>query len=65
MFQYNKLRFLHERTKNKIKIYSHDASVWKQALLDEISPDELPVSYGGTMKDPDGNPNCITMVSEK
>ena len=54
--------FLHERTKNKISIYSHEPNVWKTALLAEINPEELPVAYGGTMTDPDGDPNCKAMV---
>jgi hypothetical protein len=53
---------MHERTRNKIQIFSHDAKQWKAALLADIDPDQLPASYGGTMTDPDGNPNCITKV---
>ncbi len=55
--------FLQERTKNKISIFSHEPKQWKAAMLAEIDADELPVSYGGTLTDPDGNPNCITMAS--
>ena len=51
-----------ERTANKIQIYSHDSEIWKPALLADIDADQLPVCYGGTMTDPDGNPNCITKV---
>ena len=36
---------------------------WKAAILAEVDAEELPVSYGGTKTDPDGNPNCITMAS--
>ncbi|XP_046633910.1 SEC14-like protein 2 [Daphnia pulicaria] len=57
------LPFMHERTRNKIQIFSHDAKQWKAALLADIDPDQLPASYGGTMTDPDGNPNCITKVN--
>ena len=35
---------------------------WKQELLKFISPDQLPVEFGGTMSDPDGNPKCLTKV---
>lgn len=59
-----KIRFLHERTKNKINIFSHEPSAWKQAILADVNPEELPASYGGTMTDPDGNPNCITIVCQ-
>ena len=55
--------FMHEKTKNKVQIYSYDAAQWKAALLEDIDPQELPVCYGGTKTDPDGNPNCITMAS--
>lgn len=27
-----------------------------------MSPDQLPVEFGGTMTDPDGNPKCLTKV---
>jgi hypothetical protein len=50
-----------ERTANKILIHS-EPEVWKPALLAEIDPDQLPASYGGSMLDPDGNPNCVTKV---
>lgn len=55
--------FMHEKTRHKIQIFSHDAKQWKAALLEDIAADQLPVCYGGTMTDPDGNPNCITKVS--
>ncbi|XP_046460749.1 SEC14-like protein 2 [Daphnia pulex] len=55
--------FLHERTRSKIQIFSHDAKQWKAAILADVIAEELPVSYGGTLTDPDGNPNCITMVN--
>jgi hypothetical protein len=55
--------FMHEKTKNKVQIYSHDAKQWKAAILEDFDPEELPACYGGTKTDPDGNPNCITMVS--
>jgi hypothetical protein len=54
--------FMHERTRSKIQIFSHDSVQWKAALLTDIDPDQLPAMYGGTMTDPDGNPNCITKV---
>lgn len=55
--------FIHERTRNKIKIFGHDAKQWKAAILAEVDPEELPACYGGTMTDPDGNPNCLTIAS--
>jgi len=41
--------FLAEQTANKIHIYGKDK--WKDALLDDISADILPVSMGGTRTD--------------
>lgn len=35
---------------------------WKEGLLKLISPEELPVQFGGTLTDPDGNPKCLTKV---
>jgi metal transporter CNNM len=55
--------FIHERTRNKIKIFGHDEKEWKTAILEYVNVEELPVAYGGTMTDPDGNPNCIKLAS--
>uniref|UniRef100_A0A0P5RR80 Cral/trio domain-containing protein n=1 Tax=Daphnia magna TaxID=35525 RepID=A0A0P5RR80_9CRUS len=55
--------FIHERTRDKIKIFGHDSKQWKAAILAEVDPEELPAAYGGSMTDPDGNPNCITIVN--
>ncbi|XP_046633872.1 SEC14-like protein 2 isoform X2 [Daphnia pulicaria] len=54
--------FVPEKTMSKIHMFTHDDKLWKAALLEHINPDQLPVAYGGTLTDPDGNPNCITMV---
>jgi hypothetical protein len=35
---------------------------WKQALLKEIDADQLPVHWGGTRTDPDGDPFCKSQV---
>ena len=35
---------------------------WKEVLLKHVSPDQLPVEYGGTMTDPDGDPKCKSKV---
>lgn len=39
------------------------AANWKEVLQKYVAPDQLPVIYGGTMTDPNGNPYCKTMVS--
>jgi len=56
--------FLHERTKNKVSIYGSDSAAWKAAILQDVDAAQLPVFYGGTMTDPDGNPQCLTKVSD-
>jgi len=54
--------FLGQETLDKFAIYGYDKEEWKAALLDEIAADQLPVHYGGTMTDPDGNPLCLTKI---
>ena len=55
--------FLHDRTANKIIIYSQEQyEESRNDLLAHIEADQLPKCYGGTMTDPDGNPNCVTKV---
>ncbi|XP_042767154.1 putative SEC14-like protein 6 [Panthera leo] len=39
------------------------AGQWKQELPKFISPEQLPVEFGGTMTDPDGNPKCLTKIN--
>ncbi|XP_007952110.1 SEC14-like protein 4 [Orycteropus afer afer] len=51
--------FMSEDTSKKIVILGAN---WKQELLKFISPDQLPVEFGGTMTDPDGNPKCLTKI---
>ncbi|GBO22855.1 hypothetical protein AVEN_176251-1 [Araneus ventricosus] len=36
---------------------------WKETLLEDIDPDDLPAYLGGNRRDPDGNPLCETFVS--
>lgn len=35
---------------------------WQEVLCTHIDPEQLPVVYGGTLTDPDGDPSCRTMV---
>ncbi|XP_045172153.2 SEC14-like protein 2 isoform X1 [Mercenaria mercenaria] len=53
--------FLHENTANKVVVLSGN---YKEALLKEISPDQLPACYGGTLTDPDGDPRCKTYICQ-
>lgn len=55
--------FLSPVTLAKLSIFGHDSKMWKDALLEEIDASQLPVHYGGTMTDPDGNPMCLTKIS--
>lgn len=52
--------FLSEDTRKKIQVLGAN---WKEVLLKYISPDQLPVEYGGTMTDPDGNPKCKSKIN--
>ena len=54
--------FLGEATIAKLRIFGHDPKAWKSALLEEIDADQLPAHYGGSQRDPDGNPMCLTKV---
>ncbi|XP_046633840.1 SEC14-like protein 2 isoform X1 [Daphnia pulicaria] len=50
--------FLHQATLDKMRIFGSDKEEWAAALLEEIEADNLPLHYGGTMVDPDGDPKC-------
>ncbi|XP_029423210.1 SEC14-like protein 4 isoform X2 [Nannospalax galili] len=52
--------FMGEATQKKIVILGDN---WKQELLKFMNPDQLPVEFGGTMTDPDGNPKCLTKIN--
>lgn len=51
--------FLSEATRSKVKILSAD---WKNELLEFIDGSNLPEFYGGTCRDPDGNPKCSSKI---
>ncbi|XP_074057153.1 SEC14-like protein 4 [Macrotis lagotis] len=57
---YNLLKpFISEETRKKILVLGAN---WKQDLQKFIDPDQLPVEYGGTLTDPDGNPKYLTKI---
>jgi hypothetical protein len=57
---YNMIKpFLAEYTRTKIRILG---SNWKQDLLKDIDADQLPVHWGGTRTDPDGDPFCKSQI---
>jgi len=49
---------LSQVTLDKIKVFGTDREQWTEALLQDIDADQLPVHYGGTMTDPNGDPKC-------
>jgi len=51
--------FLSEDTKTKIFIEKGD---WKKKVLERIDASELPVHWGGTRTDPDGDPYCKSKI---
>ncbi|XP_033845769.1 SEC14-like protein 2 isoform X1 [Periophthalmus magnuspinnatus] len=58
---YNLIKhFLCEETRCKIVILG---SNWKEVLRKNIDPEQLPVVYGGTLTDPDGDPRCRTRIN--
>ncbi|KAI8434560.1 hypothetical protein MSG28_003106 [Choristoneura fumiferana] len=55
-------KFMHEYTISKIKIYGSDAKKWQAQVLQLIDKDQLPVHYGGTVLDDNGDPRCGLIV---
>ncbi|XP_012670466.1 SEC14-like protein 2 [Clupea harengus] len=51
--------FLCEETRRKIIVLGGN---WKDVLREYIDEDQLPVAYGGSLTDPDGNPLCKTKI---
>ena len=49
-------------TLDKIRIFGCERDQWVASLLEDIDADQLPVFYGGTMTDPDGDPKCPSKV---
>ncbi|KAK1800872.1 hypothetical protein P4O66_006045 [Electrophorus voltai] len=52
--------FMCEETRRKIIVIG---SNWEEVLQKYIAPDQLPVVYGGSLTDPDGDPYCKTMIN--
>ncbi|NXD57867.1 S14L2 protein, partial [Corvus moneduloides] len=51
--------FLSEDTRKKVVVLG---SNWKEVLQKYIDPAQIPVEYGGTLVDPDGDPKCSSKV---
>ena len=54
--------FLDKNVVDQIRIFGTNKDEWKAALLEEIDADQLPVYYGGTLSDPDGDGRCLSKV---
>ena len=62
-FVFNTVKpFLHPVTLDKISVFGFDKNEWSAALLKEIDADQLPVHFGGTMTDSNGDPKCSSLV---
>ncbi|XP_025073795.1 SEC14-like protein 4 [Pogonomyrmex barbatus] len=57
-------KFMDDYTLSKIQIYKADPTKWQAALFKVIPKDQLPAYYGGTLKDPDGNPKYTTKICQ-
>ncbi|XP_047358427.1 SEC14-like protein 2 isoform X3 [Vespa velutina] len=57
-------RFLNEYTLSKIQIFKADPTKWKPAILELVPTDQMPAHFGGTLKDPDGNPKLVTKICQ-
>ncbi|KAJ8286747.1 hypothetical protein GJAV_G00042820 [Gymnothorax javanicus] len=58
---YNLLKhFVCEETRRKIIVLGAN---WKEALLQYIEPEQLPIAYGGSLTDPDGDPSCKAWIN--
>lgn len=57
---YNMIKnVLSPRTMNKVHMCG---AQWKDILLAHIDPEQLPVAYGGTRLDKNGDPRCSDFV---
>ncbi|XP_074026952.1 SEC14-like protein 2 isoform X2 [Leptinotarsa decemlineata] len=57
-------KFLNDYTLGKIQIFKSNPQKWKAAILKNITPENIPKHYGGSLCDPDGNPRYTTIVKQ-
>ncbi|XP_033331246.1 SEC14-like protein 2 [Megalopta genalis] len=55
-------KFMNEYTLSKIQIFKADPPKWQAAIFSNIGRDQVPAFFGGTLKDPDGNPKLGTKI---
>ncbi|XP_071480707.1 SEC14-like protein 2 [Diadema antillarum] len=53
--------FLREDTRKKIHVLG---SNWKEVIMKQIDPDQLPAYWGGSMTDPDGDSKCPSIIKQ-
>lgn len=57
-------KFMNEYTISKIQIYKGDPDRWIPEILKVVSKDQLPVHFGGTLTDPDGDERLTTKICQ-
>ncbi|XP_038215832.1 SEC14-like protein 2 [Zerene cesonia] len=55
-------KFMHEYTISKIRIFGTDPKKYQPQILALIDKEFLPVHYGGTMVDENGDPKCSALI---
>lgn len=55
-------KFMHEYTISKIKIHGSDTKKWQAQILQIVDKDQIPVHFGGTMVDENGDTRCSSIV---
>jgi len=55
-------KFMDDYTLSKIQIYKTDPAKWQAGILSLVPKDQLPAHFGGTLRDPDGNPRYTSKV---
>lgn len=55
-------KFMHENTISKIRIYSADTKKWQPPIQKIVEKDQLPVCYGGSLTDANGDGRCRSIV---
>ncbi|XP_072943763.1 SEC14-like protein 2 [Epargyreus clarus] len=55
-------KFMHEYTISKIRIYGTDPKKWQPHVLAIVDKEQLPLHYGGSMVDENGDPRCSLIV---
>jgi len=55
-------KFMDDYTLSKIQIYKADPAKWQARILSLVPKDQLPAHFGGTLRDPDGNPRYTSKV---